>query len=577
MNIRKGFLLVGLALTFPLYADTLYEAVQHGILSNPEVLFNTARGLTAQQQVQRAKGAYLPTVDVTAGFGREYSLNPTTQAIDGPGARTLNRTESGVELRQNLFAGGGIANELKRNIYLCEAQHLKTQGVAEDLALDVVNRYLLVLLSEKLYRYAVTNYQVHRSVFSMIRERSDAGLTREAEMDQAVARLALAEANQISAEANLQEARINYAKVVGKWPSNLVWPRIPKNQELPRNLGQAIEKGLDNHPTVRSAYADIKEAKSQYEVALANFYPRVDLILGASQNRNLDGIPGQNNDRLAMIRMNYNVFRGGSDDAHVRETAYQVQEAYEVKNRALVDLKESIRLSWNAWITAGERIRPLREHVRASRETRGAYQEQFKVGKRTLLDLLDSQNEFYQSEIALVQGENDEAFARYRILNGMGRLVPYLRIKLPVNVANNDIFTSAQNHILLNKAMDKVPYPDNSDQGLLLAHPVRNINKTRLTPAVVNNNTSPPPLVRPKLWFVSVGRFTTKAEAVALENHLRKLGFGTCIELLQNGCFNVIVGPYEYRGHAANAMERLKEVAHVPGILVTYKNLPRHI
>ncbi|CEK11142.1 TolC family outer membrane protein [Legionella hackeliae] len=575
MKTKCFWIIAGLIITCSVSAETLYDAVQHGMISNPDVLFNTARGLSARQAVDKAKGAYWPTVDVTGGFGREKSLNPTTEAIDGPGQRILNRTESNIEFKQNLFAGGGVAYELKRNVYLCEAQKLKTQGVAEDLALDVVNRYLLVLLHEKLYVYAIRNYQAHRSVFTMIKERSDAGISREAELDQADARLALAEANKISAEANLQEARINYAKVVGNWPGKLAWPKIPTRSELPQSLGQAIERGLDNHPTVRSTYADIKEAKSQYQVAQASYYPRVDLVLSASQNRNLDGLIGRNDDRLAMIRMNYNLFRGGADEAHVRETAYQVQEAYEVKNKALIDLKESIRLSWNAWMAAGLRLKPLRQHVVSSRQTRSAYQEQFKVGKRTLLDLLDSQNEFYQAQIELARGENDEVYSRYRILNGMGRLLSYLKLRLPANVVNNDVFSSAQTHILLNKEMDKIPYPnDVTDSQLVLDHPVKNMNTTPLTKATIYKNTTTPPIVAPKIWYVSAGYFAAKEKAIALTKHLRGLGFNACIVLV-NDCFHVIVGPYEYRGHAGNAMERLKEVAHVPGRLVTYKRRPK--
>ncbi|WED43884.1 TolC family outer membrane protein [Legionella cardiaca] len=576
MIVRCVVVIASLVITSSVIAETLYDAVQHGMISNPDVLFNTAKGLTARQGVDKARGAYFPTVDVTGGFGREKSINPTTEAIDGPGQRILNRVESNIEFKQNLFAGGGIANELKRNVYLCEAQKLKTQGIAEDLALDITNRYLLVLLHQQLYVYAVKNYQAHRSVFAMIKERSDAGISREAELDQADARLALAEANKISAEANLHEARINYAKAVGKWPGKLVWPKIPTNRELPRSLGEAIEQGLDSHPTVKSTYADVKEAKSQYEVARASYYPRVDLVLSASQNRNLDGLVGPNNDRLAMIRMNYNAFRGGADEAHVRETAYQVQEAYEIKNKALIDLKESIRLSWNAWMAAGLRLKPLRQHVIASRQTRSAYQEQFKVGKRTLLDLLDSQNEYYQSEIEFVRGKNDEIFARYRILNGMGKLLPYLHLRLPANVVNNDVFSSAQTHILLNKEMDKIPYPDTTDDALALAHPVKNMNTTPLTKATIYKNTTTPPIVAPRVWYVSTGVFAQKEEAITLAKHLNKLGFKACVQIIK-GCFNVIVGPYEYRGHAANAMERLKEVAHVQGVLVTYKQIPKHI
>ncbi|KTC94108.1 TolC family outer membrane protein [Legionella erythra] len=572
---KYSIALLALVTVLPANAQTLAEAVQHSMISNPDVLFNTAKGLSARQGIDKARGAYYPSVDVTAGYGREQSLNPTTTAIDGPGRRTLTRQESLVELRQSLYAGGGIVNELKRNEHLYEAQKLKTQGIAEDLALEVVNRYLLVLLHEKLYGYAKTNLQAHRSVFRLISDRKEAGLTREAEVDQAVARLALAEANLISAEANLREVRINFAKVVGSWPMNLQWPRIPKSSELPRTLAQAIEKGLDHHPTVKSTYADIKEAKSQYEVARAAYVPHFDLVLSASKNRNLDGLIGPNDDKLAMVRMNYNVFRGGSDVANVKLTAYQVQEAYEVKNRSLVDLRESIRLSWNAWVAAGHRLKPLRRHVLSSQRTRGAYQEQFKVGKRTLLDLLDSQNEYYEAQIQYARGQNDEIYSRYRILNGMGRLLPYLHMRLPENVVNNDVFSSAQTHILLDKNMDGVPYPDDTDRPLALAHPVKNMETTPLTKAIVMKNTEVPTPPSPMVWYVSAGYFKNKANAVALVNRLNGLGF-TAFSRTVNGGECVYIGPYEYRGHAANGMERLKEIAHVQGVLVTFKKNTQH-
>lgn len=574
--MKYGLIMAAILTSSSALADTLYEAVQHGMIANPDVLSNTAKGLAAKQAIDKAKGGYFPTIDVNTGFGRERSLNPTTAAIDDTRIAILNRTESAVELRQNLFAGGGIVNEVKRNLYITEAQRWKTQGVAEDLALEITKDYLAVLMHQRLYAYSISNLQAHKSVFKMIKERSDAGISREAELDQAVARLALAESNKISAQANLQEAKINYARVVGKWPENLTWPHIPTAKELPGNLTKALEKGLDNHPTVKSSYADIKQAKSQYKVARAAYYPKVDLILSSSKNRNLSGLLGPNNADLAAVRMNYNAFRGGADLARIKETAYQVQEAYEIKNRSLLQLKEALRLSWNAYTSAALRLRPLKTHVSASKRTRIAYQDEFKVGKRTLLDLLDSQNEYYQSEIELAHGENDEMLSRFRILNGMGNLLRYLKLRLPVNVVNNDVFSSAQTNILLNKSMDEIPYPDDSDNAMALAHPVENMETVRLTKAIIDKNTTYPQQVTPKIWYVSAGTFRDKNKALALVNHLNGLGFSAFMTPY-NELMTVLVGPYEYRGHAGNGMERLKELAHVQGILVTFKKPPKKV
>ncbi|HAT1687456.1 TPA: TolC family outer membrane protein [Legionella pneumophila] len=572
--MRKALFVVAMLTSSYATADTLYEAVQYGMIANPDILLNTAKGLSAKQAIDKAKGGLYPSIDVTGGFGRQRSVNPTSAAIDDTPSTTLNIVESAVELRQRLFAGGGIINEVKRNQYLTEAQKWKTQGIAEDLALEITKNYFAVLLHERLYAYSIENLKAHKAVFKMIKERADAGITRTAEVDQANARLALAEANKISALASLQEVKINYAKTVGKWPENLQMPHVPARKSLPNNLARIIEKGLDNHPTVKSSYADIKEAKAQYDVARAAYYPEVNLVLNSSKNKNLGGLIGPNDSDTVAVRMNYNAFRGGADAARIRETAYQVQEAYETKNRTLLELKETIRLAWNAYVASALRIQPLKQHVTASRKTRTAYQDEFKVGKRTLLDLLDSQNEYYQSQIELARAENDEILSRYRILNGMGCLLKYLNLRLPVNVVNNDVFSSAQTNILLNRKMDEIPYPNNTDNPMVLTHPVKNMEKTRLTKSMVDKNTTYPQQITPKLWYISAGSFRDRNNAIALVKRLNGLGF-TAFMSPYKDLLSVFVGPYEYRGHAGNGMERLKELAHVEGVLVTFKEPPK--
>ncbi|HAT8650372.1 TPA: TolC family outer membrane protein [Legionella pneumophila] len=572
--MRKALFVIAMLTSSYVAADTLYEAVQYGMIANPDILLNTAKGLSAKQAIDKAKGGLYPSIDVTGGFGRQRSVNPTSAAIDDTPSTTLNIVESAVELRQRLFAGGGIINEVKRNQYLTEAQKWKTQGIAEDLALEITKNYFAVLLQERLYAYSIENLKAHKAVFKMIKERATAGITRTAEVDQANARLALAEANKISALADLQEVKINYAKTVGKWPENLQVPHVPARKSLPNNLARIIEKGLDNHPTVKSSYADIKEAKAQYDVARAAYYPEVNLVLNSSKNKNLGGLIGPNDSDTVAVRMNYNAFRGGADAARIRETAYQVQEAYETKNRTLLELKETIRLAWNAYVASALRIQPLKQHVTASRKTRTAYQDEFKVGKRTLLDLLNSQNEYYESQIELARAENDEILSRYRILNGMGCLLKHLNLRLPVNVVNNDVFSSAQTNILLNRKMDEIPYPNNTDNPMVLTHPVKNMEKTRLTKSMVDKNTTYPQQITPKLWYISAGSFRDKNNAVALVKRLNGLGF-TAFMSPYKDLLSVFVGPYEYRGHAGNGMERLKELAHVEGVLVTFKEPPK--
>lgn len=436
---------VTLPLTTPVHAENLNDAVQHALLFNPDLLFQTAKRLSTAQGAREAKGAMYGSVDLRAGVGREKSLSPTTVTINGTQrARSLWRRESSIEYNQPVFAGGSLFNEYIRNLELHNAEVYKQQGVADDVALATSEVYLNVLKGHQLVKEARHAVEQHEKIMSMIEQRSSAGVSREAENEQAIGRLALSKANLVSEISNLRESYISYVRIVGKSPKDLAWPRVPSSRNLPRNLDQAVTLSVANHPTLKSAFADVEEARSQHKVALGANYPRVDLVLSASRNEDLDGLVGINQDNLAMLRVTYNIFRGGSDLAKQRKTAYQMQEAYEVKNRAYEQVKESIRLSWNSLQTAQDRMGYLSSYRTAAGRTLDAYNEQFKVGKRTLLDLLDQVNENYQARIDYLEGLYQEVFSRYRVLNSTGRLVPYLGVHIPNDVQNSDHNTSHQ-------------------------------------------------------------------------------------------------------------------------------------
>lgn len=327
-------------------AQTLSEAIQHSLSFNPEILSNRAKSLAAREAVRKVTGELFPSIDLEAGYGNEKTNNPVTNSIGGASTNIwMERKEFNLALTQNLFSGFGNEGEIKRHLFLWQAQEYKTIGVSEDLALDVTKKYLDVMEKEKLLAYAEENVSEHNRVFSMIEHRSSAGISRQAEMEQARGRLALAHANLLSARNDLRDARITFRRVVGERARNLSWPTIPLKGDLPKNLPSAIQKGLDSHPTLMSAYADIKEAKAQYQVACANDYPRLDFVLSTRQDRNTNGLQGQNTNKLAIFRLKYNLFRGGADHSRKKETAYQVQEAYEVKNNTIIEVKESVRLS----------------------------------------------------------------------------------------------------------------------------------------------------------------------------------------------------------------------------------------
>jgi outer membrane protein, adhesin transport system len=436
-NIKKWCAFILILWLPALSAQSLKDAVKQAMNTNPEILQNQMDTLATKQEVNVAKGAFYPRVEITSGFGREQTESPITQDLAGTNKNTLNRIELNATMTQNIFSGGSLEGEFERNKHSFFSKNYKTIGTANDIALEVTEAYLNVILQKEIINISKVNYKKHKDLLGLIEQRANAGIAREAELNQALARVNLAKVNLINAEGNYQEARIKFKKVVGTWPTKLELPTPPNNKQFPNTPKKAIEAGLSFHPLMLAATADIREAQSQQKVATATFFPKVDAVLSASRNRNLDGLSGKNFDNLAAIRASYTPFKGGSDVADAKRTAFLVKQAYEVRNTTIIDIKETIGLSYNAWETTTGKEKELKKYVVNVQKTKNAYFEQFKIGKRSLLDLLNSQNEEYRAKVDYRQAQNEEILARYRILNGIGTLLPYLDEHCKLNACWN--------------------------------------------------------------------------------------------------------------------------------------------
>jgi len=432
MNLKP--LAVSISLFFSLStlvtASTLQEAIEATITTNPDVLAAGNERNAVAEEVKQARAGYFPTVDLTIGTGWETSDNPTTRGAGKGHHESFNRDEASLQLRQMLFDGSATKNEVKRQMARTNSRSYTVFGEAENTALQATNAYINVLRRQKLVDLAVTNYEAHERTHDQIKLRSEHGVGRGADMDQSQGRLALARSNLLAEQSNLRDAKIAYVRVVGQEAENLVDPSSPDNA-VPATLDLAINQALENHPTLNSAKADVASANAQHDTAASPFMPRVDFELGATADNDIDGINGHNNDVTAMFRMRYNLLNGGKDEARQQETAYLISQAKEIRNNTHRQVEESVRLSWNALETVNSQMDFFLLHVQSSERSRDAYQQQFGLGQRTLLDLLDSENEVFVARQSLVNAEYDQLFAKYRIINSMGALLQTMDVALP--------------------------------------------------------------------------------------------------------------------------------------------------
>jgi len=415
-------------------AETLKEVVTFAIETHPQVIGAAKKKDAADSAIDAARGGYFPKIDYLLGTGRERSKNPTTAAALAAAGRNpndwvaLNRKQEGAVLNQMIFDGMGVAGEVDRRKAISDSSAHRVYSAAEDTALQTIDAYLDVLKNVELVSYAKENLAAHNRTFDQVKLRADKGVGRRADLEQIDARLALAISNLSAAESTLRDAEIAYLKVVGKMPVTLTRPEAP---QIPPSVDESVKVGVLNHPILKSALSDVDAAQAQREIARSFFFPRIEVEASYSDNKNIDGLPGANRDRLVMLWLKWNIFRGGFDYYRDEETAKQISEAQEIARNTNRQVEAAVRLAYNAFATARDRLPSLDRYVKASDATRDAYAKQFAIGQRTLLDLLDSENEYFTSRSTYINALFIELSARFRVLNAMGNLMQALEIKPP--------------------------------------------------------------------------------------------------------------------------------------------------
>lgn len=416
-------------------AETLEDSVIRALSFNPEIGVVQSDRRAIDQELRQARALYLPSIDLRAAIGPEFTNSTGTRSRDsrppgGDASALLTRMETQVTLSQMLFDGYATDSEVARQLARIDSAAYRVNEAAEFIALDAIEAHLDVLRNEDLVRQARRNVSAHEDILGRIRE--DAGFNRFklSELNLSEARHAAASDVLETARGNLRDAQARYRRVIGNEPRKLEQYPTP-SRALPEGAEAAAERASVNSPTVKIANADIDVAMAELKGSKSGFYPRFDLEVGAAANRQIDGFTGSNVDAQALLVMRYNLFRGGGDIAREREAFARVGESRESLRNARNLAEEQARLSFHALETSDARLRALSRQLDANAATRRGFAEEFDAGERNLLDRLDVENEYYLSRANLTTAEYTKAFAVYRVLAVTGDLLPTLDIDHP--------------------------------------------------------------------------------------------------------------------------------------------------
>lgn len=417
---------VTLLLANSVSGQTVVEAVQLTVATNPDILA-TQHNLTAAKELQQqARAGYFPRIDLVLAGGRENSNNTTTRAANLDDL-WLNRNENSIRLTQMIYDGFATRNFVKQQSALVDAALLRLAGSHETVGLRAIQVYLEVLRRKAVVDLADDNLNQHDETLLKIQERYDGGVGTKVDVVQTKGRRAQSKSNLLLSQRDSKNGEAQFFRVVGEQASDLSIPE--EIQGLPTTLELAIETAFSHNPNLKAAEADLEAAQAAHKKAVGAFRPRFDLELGVTRNSDTDGTLGDNDDETAVIRMSYNLYRGGADRARLNEAEAREFAARETARSVKRGVQEDVTVIWNELEDILLRLEYLQAHVTSTEEVLVVYNEQLSLGKRSLLDLLDVQNELLRARVGLLTGQYAVLFARYRVLASGGGLMQALGLE----------------------------------------------------------------------------------------------------------------------------------------------------
>jgi outer membrane protein, adhesin transport system len=404
-------------------ADAVRAAAQKAIAANPEVTAKLNALRASDAAVDIVRGGLRPRVDFEASAGR------TSDRITGrnPQGESLKRAGAALTLNQVLWDANLIRSDIERASHEQRARWFEFLDTTENTALDAVRAHHDVMRQRALVGLAEDNYVQHKYANTQIGSRVNAGVGRGVDLEQAKARLALAESNLTTETANLHDVTARYARIVGELPPQRVAKAAASNAGQPASAGEAATLAVQESAAVSAAIENLRAARSTTKGREGQLWqPRVEARLRAGADRNLDGVPDQKRDTSAEVVLNWNLYNGGTDQARVRQAVDNVNQASDIRDKTCRDTRQQAAIAYNDTQKYVQTLEALDRNVLAIEKARDAYRQQFDIGQRSLLDLLNSENELFTAKRAYANAEFDLLIAQVRTLAWSQRLTTQL-------------------------------------------------------------------------------------------------------------------------------------------------------
>lgn len=419
----------------------LSAIIKTAIDNHPQVKRDKWQVRASAENVYTQRSNYFPVLSSTIDGGFRTSNNPTTRgrATREPGSDgdvSSWFAEGSIGISQLLFDFMATQNQVAAARSALNQSQFVEADSEEQVGLRAVSAYLFVQRIRKNLELSRENVSFHEKILHDIERRAQAGAGDGGDVSQTQSRLALAREVMLNFEQQREVARADFKEAVGSLPTKLPKPVVPA-MPMPEKLDEAIEIANQDNPFIIAARRAADSAGYRAEAASAAYLPRFDLDLTYNRSNDSSGLGGRDEDARALVRMNWDLPTGGgkaAEEFRLRNLAVSANHEVAARER---QVEQATRSAYANVTMTRERVKQLSDRAQSAKNVVKAYEKQFSAGKRTLLDLLDSENEHFLAQVALNNAEIDLVSAHYSLFSAMGRLRQSFGI--PVEPIEQDI------------------------------------------------------------------------------------------------------------------------------------------
>jgi outer membrane protein len=432
-----------IALSGPLSAETLQDAIQTAYLNNPQLEAQRRTSDIAQEQLAQAKAQWRPDVSASASFGYE-SVDSTRAFSANLGDRPISTAQ--LQATLPVYAGGRIKSGIRSAKAGIGQANAQLEGTSQDLILQVITSYVDVIRDRETVKIRENSVELLEEQVRASRDRFEVGEVTRTDVAQSEARLEGSKAALAGAEAQLEASLALYAFLIGAEADMLVPP--PPAPVLPASVEEAISISLSQNPDLLASVFGERVATEGVKSAYGSLKPTVSIVASASQQETyVDSFRDTN--LSATAQASVPLFQGGFIRSQVRSAKIQRDQAKLLTDNIERQIRAQVAQGWFRHIAALRAIEASKRQVEAAEIAYDGAKEELAVGVRTTLDVLDQEQQLLEARLNLIQSERDAYVAAHQLLRAMGGLT-LQRLNLGIEMYDpNDYGDKVQRNWLL--------------------------------------------------------------------------------------------------------------------------------